>query len=45
MGYGKKFNATINGMETYLKTLEDLEPGDNAGILVKGNFMRRDTCK
>jgi len=36
IGYGKKFNAVINGMETYLKTLDDLEPGDNAGILVKG---------
>jgi len=36
LGYGKKYSAVINGMETYLKTLENLEPGDNAGILVKG---------
>jgi elongation factor Tu len=28
----------INGMETYLKTLDRLEPGDNAGVLVKGKF-------
>ena len=25
-------------METYLKTLDRLEPGDNAGVLVKGEF-------
>jgi len=36
LGYGMKFNAVINGMETYLKTLEDIQPGDNCGILVKG---------
>jgi len=36
IGYGKKYPAVINGMETYLKTLDNLEPGDNAGILVKG---------
>lgn len=36
IGYGKKFNVVINGMETYLKTLDNLEPGDNAGVLVKG---------
>lgn len=38
LGYGKKYSAVINGMETYLKTLENLEPGDNAGILVKGSL-------
>ena len=34
----KKYHTfrTITGMETYLKTLENLEPGDNAGILLKG---------
>jgi len=36
LGYGRKKKATITGMETYLKTLENLEPGDNAGILLKG---------
>jgi len=36
LGYGKHFKGTINGMETYLKTLDRLEPGDNAGVLVKG---------
>ena len=26
----------ITGMETYLKTLDNLQPGDNAGVLLKG---------
>jgi len=39
IGYGKKYNVTVNGMETYLKTLETLEPGDNCGILVKGTII------
>jgi len=36
VGYGKKEASAIAGMETYLKTLNHLEPGDNAGVLLKG---------
>jgi len=36
LGYGRRHNTQIAGMETYLKTLNELFPGDNAGVLLKG---------
>jgi len=36
LGYGRSHNTSITGMETYLKTLDMLYPGDNAGVLLKG---------
>jgi len=47
IGYGRNIDTTISGMETYLKTLDQLEPGDNAGVLLKGvqrNMIRRGMC-
>jgi len=36
LGYGKRTLAAAAGLETYLKTLDYLEAGDNAGVLLKG---------
>merc|ERR1711993_87476 len=35
LGYGKRTLAAAAGLETYLKTLDYLEAGDNAGVLLK----------
>jgi len=37
MGYGKSFGGlTVNGLETFLKTMDDAEAGEQIGVLVKG---------
>jgi len=37
VGYGKSFKGlTINGLETFLKTMDNAEAGEQIGVLVKG---------
>merc|ERR1712113_620824 len=37
IGYGKKFEGMqVNGLETFLKTMDNAEAGEQIGALVKG---------
>jgi len=37
IGYGKKWEGlTVNGLETFLKTMDNAEAGEQIGVLVKG---------
>lgn len=36
IGYGKKLRSTVTGIETFNKTLDYGEAGDNCGVLVRG---------
>ena len=42
-GYGKVFKTAVNTMEMFHKTLDRVEAGDQAGILVKN--VKRDDLK
>jgi elongation factor Tu len=43
IGYNKTFKVSVAGVETFKKTLDQGQAGDNAGLLVKG--VKRDELK
>ena len=47
IGYGKRIRTTITGIETFNKTLDYGEAGDNVGVLLRGvnkDAVRRGMC-
>jgi len=36
IGFGKKMNSTVTGVEMFKKTLDDGQAGDNVGLLLRG---------
>lgn len=43
LGYNKHYKCTVNGCETYHKTLPEAQAGDQVGLLVKG--VKREDVK
>ena len=43
MGFGKSVKTSVNSMEMFHKTLDRVEAGDQAGVLIKN--VKRDEVK